>query len=87
MGAGMRLASSWAYGLRLALRETLGFGPSGNKELHSGLEKGMGRTGKTMGRDSSRPSGRKEEGGGIPFFFPISFQSNFEHKNSNQIQT
>jgi len=69
------------------VRETLGFGPSGNKELHSGLEKGMGRTGKTMGRDSSRPSGRKEEGGGIPFFFPISFQSNFEHKNSNQIQT
>ena len=51
-----------------------GYGPSGDRRLSSGLGRKWPH-GKTMGRGSSRPSGRKEEGGGILFFFQLLFKA------------
>jgi len=69
-----------------ARKETLAFGPSGDKELHSGLEKGMGRTGKAWAAAAAglRAKKRKEENS---IFFQLLSKANFESKNSNQIQT
>ena len=44
-----------------ARKETLAFGPSGDKELHSGLEKGMGHAGKPWAAAAAGLRAKKKE--------------------------
>ena len=63
-----------------ARKETLAFGPSGDKELHSGLEKGMGRAGKPWAAAAASLRAEKEEKKVIHFFFRSFLQSKFKMK-------
>jgi len=56
---------------------TLAFGPSGDKELHSGLEKGMGRAGKPWAAAAAGLRAEKKvEKKVILFFFEFFIKAN-----------
>ena len=63
-----------------ARKETLAFVQSGDKELHSGLEKGMGRAGKPWAAAAASLRAEKEEKKVIHFFFRSFLQSKFKMK-------